>query len=46
VETGFGVSVCITLIPGVNEREIDRISSIAGKIGADRIIVAPLEIGS
>ena len=46
VETGFGVSVCITLIPGVNEREVDRISSIAGKIGAERVIVAPLERGS
>lgn len=46
VETGFGVSVCIARIPGVNEREVDRISSIAGKIGAERIIVAPLEIES
>jgi nitrogen fixation protein NifB len=46
VETGFGVSVCIARIPGVNEREIDRISSLAGTIGAERIIVAPLETGS
>jgi nitrogen fixation protein NifB len=46
VETGFDVSVCIALIPGVNEREVDLISTIAGKIGAERIIVAPLGIGS
>ena len=46
VETGFDVSVFIALIPGVNEREVDRISLVAGKIGVERIVVAPLEIGS
>jgi nitrogen fixation protein NifB len=46
VETGFDVSVCIALIPGVNEAEVDHISSIAGKIGVERVIVAPLGTGS